>query len=127
LTEGQGSKADAFRLSKNIDGVQQERHTTFTPGKEVTLTLKRFDNHGKKISKPIDVINGQIQLDGGSPHQVKGFVVHMGRDRHSGHYVEYQKVGSKWYLNNDSRTKEVSDQDAIAAMRDAYILYAERP
>ncbi|NRA89653.1 MAG: ubiquitin carboxyl-terminal hydrolase [Simkaniaceae bacterium] len=127
LTEGQGTKANAFKLSKNIRGIQQERNTTFTPGKEVTLTLKRFDNHGNKISKPINVVNGQIQLNGGTAHQVKGFVVHIGKTRHSGHYVEYQKVGSKWYLNDDSRTEEVSDQKVLAAMRDAYILYAERP
>ena len=123
LSEGRG---DTFKLSPTITGRQTEKQVTFTPGREVTIALKRFDNYGNKISKQVSVPNGQVQLGEGGPHTVKGFIVHLGRTRRYGHYVEYQKVGDQWYLNNDRSSDPVSTAVALNAMRDAYVLYAER-
>ena len=123
LSEGRG---DTFRLSPTVVGRQTEKQVTFTAGREVTIALKRFDNYGNKISKQVSVPNGRVQLGEGGPHTVKGFIVHLGPTRRYGHYVEYQKVGDQWYLNNDPRSEPVLTAVALNAMRDAYVLYAER-
>jgi hypothetical protein len=123
LSEGRG---DTFDLSSTITGRQTEKQVTFTPGREVTIALKRFDNRGNKISKQVSVPNGQVQLGKGGRHTVKGFIVHIGRTRNSGHYVQYQKVGDQWYLNNDRSSEPVSTAVALNAMQDAYVLYAEK-
>ncbi len=123
LSEGRG---DTFKLSPTVVGRQTEKQVTFIAGREVTIALKRFDNYGNKISKQVSVPNGQVQLGEGGPHTVKGFIVHLGATKRYGHYVEYQKVGDQWYLNNDSRSEPVLTVVALKAMRDAYVLYAER-
>ncbi len=120
------SRGDLFKLSPTITGKQVERQGVFTAGREITIVLKRFDNHDNKISKKIFVPNGQIQLAEEGLHTVKGFIVHRGVSKRYGHYVEYQKIGKQWYLNDDSRSEPVSTVVALNAMRDAYVLYAER-
>lgn len=117
-----------------IQGGQQiERETVFSAGKSVTVSFKRFEwlgygNWGRseKINTKVTIPNGQIQLDErGGPHEVKGFVVHRG-SASVGHYVQYQKIGSQWYDNDDGRSKPVSTRAALSVMEDAYILQAEK-
>ncbi|QVL55587.1 MAG: hypothetical protein KFB95_09835 [Simkaniaceae bacterium] len=124
LTEGRSR--ETFKLSPQVVGTQVSREFTFRPGEGVTIALKRFDNFGNKISKKVSVPRGEIQIDEGRPHEVKGFIVHLGRTKRSGHYVEYQKVGEEWYLNNDPRSAPISTDAALRAMEDAYVFYAER-
>jgi len=124
----------ALASGANIPGGQQiERDTVFSAGKSVTVSFKRFEWSGygnwgssKKINTKVTIPNGQIQLDEiGGPHVVKGFVVHRGRTS-GGHYVQYQKIGNQWYLNNDGRSEPVSTRAALLEMEDAYILQAEK-
>ena len=124
LTEGRSR--ETFKLSPQVVGTQVSREFVFRPGEEVTIALKRFDNFGNKISKKVSVPRGEIQIDDGRPHEVKGFIVHLGRSKSSGHYIEYQKIGEEWYLNNDPRSAPISTAAAIRAMEDAYVFYAER-
>lgn len=124
LTEGRSR--ETFNLSPQVIGTQVSREFAFRPGEEVTIALKRFDNFGNKISKKVSVPRGEIQIDDGRPHEVKGFIVHLGRSKSLGHYVEYQKVGEKWYLNNDPRSAPLSTAAALRAMEDAYVFYTER-
>jgi len=105
--------------------------------KTMMVTLKRFDEFGNKIMERdqygrripvrVPIPNGRIQLDERGAHQVKGFIVHIGQTKHSGHYVEFQKVGDQWFLNNDGRSTPIPTETAIKAMQGAYVLYAEKP
>ena len=115
------------RLPSGVNARETNRDFNLNVPKTLMLTLKRFDSYGNKISDPVSVPNGEIRLDKRGAHQVKGFVVHLGESRHSGHYVEFQKVGDQWFLNNDEKTTPISTAAAIHAMQDAYILYSERP
>jgi len=115
------------RLPSGVDARETNRDFNLNVPKTLMLTLKRFDSYGNKISDPVLVPNGEIWLDKRGAHQVKGFVVHLGESRHNGHYVEFQKVGDQWFLNNDEKSTPISTAAAIHAMQDAYILYAERP
>ncbi len=115
------------RLPSGVDARETNRDFNLNVPKTLMLTLKRFDSYGNKISDPVLVPNGEIRLDKRGAHQVKGFVVHLGESRHNGHYVEFQKVGDQWFLNNDEKSTPISTAAAIHAMQDAYILYAERP
>jgi hypothetical protein len=114
-------------LSPEINAREINRDFTLNVPKTLMLTLKRFDSYGNKVSDPVSVPSGEIRLDERGAHQVKGFVVHLGQDRDNGHYVEFQKVGSQWFLNDDKESNPISTAAAICAMQDAYILYAERP
>ena len=122
----EGRSQETFKLSPQVVGTQVSREVTFRPGEAVTIALKRFDNFGNKISKKVSVPRGEIQIDNGRPHEVKGFIVHLGRSKRLGHYVEYQKVGEQWYLNNDPRSAPISAAAALKAMEDAYVFYTER-
>jgi len=124
LTEGRSR--ETYRLSPQVVGTQVSREFAFRPGDEVTIALKRFDNSGNKISTKVSVPRGEIQIDEGRPHEVKGFIIHKGLTQRSGHYVEYQKVGEEWYLNNDPRSTQVPIEDVHKAMEEAYVFYAER-
>ena len=114
-------------LSPEINAREINRDFTLNVPKTLMLTLKRFDSYGNKVSDPVSVPSGEIRLDERGAHQVKGFVVHIGQDRDNGHYVEFQKVGSQWFLNDDKESTPISTAAAICAMQNAYILYAERP
>ena len=76
LTEGRSR--ETFKLSPLVVGTQVSREFTFLPGDEVTIALKRFDNFGNKISTKVSVPRGEIQIDEGRPHEVKGFIIHKG-------------------------------------------------
>jgi len=115
------------RLPSGVNARETNRDFNLEVPKTLMLTLKRFDSYGNKVSDPVSVPSGEIRLDERGAHQVKGFVVHLGESRHNGHYVEFQKVGNQWFLNDDKESTPISTAAAICAMQDAYILYAERP
>ena len=115
------------RLLSGVNARETNRDFNLDVPKTLMLTLKRFDSYGNKVSDPVSVPSGEIRLDEREAHQVKGFVVHLGESRHNGHYVEFQKVGNQWFLNDDEESTPISTAAAIRAMQDAYILYAERP
>jgi ubiquitin carboxyl-terminal hydrolase 5/13 len=41
--------------------------------------------------------------DGNGRYVLRGFISHMGRSPHSGHYVAHVKKDGKWYLFNDEK------------------------
>lgn len=92
---------------------------------QVIMSLKRFDNFGNKILTKVEVPKGQVRLDE-ETYKVKGFIVHLGMTQEVGHYVEYQNIKGKWYLLDDGLVSPISEESAIRAMSDAYILYGER-
>jgi hypothetical protein len=122
-SEGRG---EALKLSEDILGRQTERECTLTPGQGIVIALNRFDHRGNKINKQISVPNGEVHLGGERAHQIKGFIVHVGGSNFSGHYIAYQKTGDQWYAADDSRVNPVTTAEAQRAMRNSYVLYAER-
>jgi len=133
------SEVSSERVILPSSAVATETNRDFdieTP-KTMMVTLKRFDEIGNKIMEHneygrrtqvrVPIPNGRIQLDERGAHQVKGFIVHIGQTKHSGHYVEFQKVGDQWFLNNDGESEPILTETAIKAMQEAYVLYAERP
>ncbi|MCB1109832.1 MAG: ubiquitin carboxyl-terminal hydrolase [Chlamydiia bacterium] len=115
-----------YSLPSGVETTEASRDFTIHASDHVMITLKRFDDYGNKISTPIDVPSGKVQFDSGNAHEVKGFMVHLGISTRNGHCIEYQKIGDQWFLNNDGQSKSVTTETALAAMRSAYVLYAER-
>lgn len=118
--------SDVYRLESGIPTKELYRDFKVIAPDNVMVTLKRFDGFNRKVNTSVDFQNGRIQLDDKGLHEVKGFIVHQGTSVHYGHCVEYQKIGSQWFLNNDSRSIPISERDALVAMRQAYVVYAER-
>jgi len=64
------------------------------------------------------VLTGQ-----GGKYSCTAVITHNGSTVNSGHYTMLRKINGKWYLFDDHRVTEKSDDYAAEAMKTAYILY----
>lgn len=100
---------------------------------DLLIQLKRFyrtrEGEEGKIIYSIDVPEritlSQALIRSGETgsYQCDAFLVHHGVSLNRGHYVAYVKRGETWWLCSDSSVREVSSDQAIAAMKSSYILH----
>jgi hypothetical protein len=114
---------------------RQEKRTFSQIPQSLFLSFKRFDGN-KKITKPIEGINLNITLPetlcetpGDSAQRtyaLQGFLTHLGSSPNSGHYIAYRKEADGWYYFNDAVSSKVTEQQVLAAAKDAYLVFYEK-
>ncbi len=106
---------------------------------EFLLQIKRFYQRNDpatnttqlgKINAQFDVpqrlgIPQNFMRSGGeSPEYIcDGFILHIGENKESGHYISYIKVKNTWWYCSDFTVYEVSSTQAHQAMKDGYIFH----
>lgn len=104
--------------------------------KEIVFTLRRFERdlygNQNKINKDVELDNITLPYSKGVNKGVNtewtptSFIVHMGEDTRSGHYVtcalEFDENNNKqqWYLYNDSEKLKIGDSDLAYYKAQAY-------
>lgn len=100
--------------------------------KYIFVGLKRFSCSTKyisKINKPINIPFETNIFDGITNYRLKGFVMHSGSVS-GGHYYSYGSRNidgiKKWFCYNDSSVGEVSLEQVINELKNAYIFLYSR-
>ena len=93
---------------QRISNGQYETHT----GHFTVIGVNRFDGNGKRMNR-LDLSSYEPNMTG---HEILGELVscvcHRGDVNH-GHFVSYHRVGTLWFLNDDSRACVVSEDPFV--------------
>ncbi len=91
----------------------------------------RMTPHYAKISHSVDGLDrltipaAHVALGQEGNYACQAFIVHYG-NLEGGHYVAYIKREGKWWCCNDSSVNEVSEQQALIVMKNAYFCFYNR-
>lgn len=87
------------------------------------LQIKRFSKPGQKNGALLNLRAFTLTIKDKS-YQIDSFIVHLGNSLQSGHYVTYSKtLKQQWTLFDDETIKDQTDDEALRALQEAYILY----
>ena len=77
------------------------------------------------INNPFEITieSGKSDLVNNKNYHLVSFINHLGETVNSGHYIAYIKEGSKWIRYDDSNVSEVTDAQAEAAAKQAYVFF----
>ena len=56
-------------------------------------------------------------------YQCNAFLVHIGENMDSGHYVSYIRSNNIWWFCSDTQVRQASKQEALNAMNNSYIMH----
>ena len=98
----------------------------------VIVSLSRFDNSNKKVSKSIDIppvykFGKYLKPKDDTDYQLVGFITHIGGTSGSGHYVATIKINGEWIHYNDDNTPiKQADTVALSEAKKAYIFFYKK-
>lgn len=78
-------------------------------GQFVMLQIDRQRLDGTKFTKPLDLNNFVLQLEGGDTFNLVGAIFHSGAVGQCGHYYAYRKIGADWFSFNDTNVTRVAN------------------
>lgn len=109
----------------NRDAKKETKISLPLPTKGLLISYNRFDSI-MKIKSKIKLEELKANL-GGSDFLLKGFVVHHGNSKNSGHYIAccYCKKEEKWYEFDDAVCSLLTEPDVKDKVQDAYVLFFE--
>lgn len=88
--------------------------------KYLIFELKRYNNMGRKIKRPVD-ISRTWSATTGEIFRLKAFILQSG-DTGGGHYTACVYIKDTWYYCSDSHISKVSLQNAMNSARHAYLI-----
>lgn len=89
------------------------------------LHLKKFSNHGYKLTSPEVKVETTLNLNG-IHYNLKACVSHHGFSSSSGHYTSHCRYSTSWYHFNDERVRDVTCSFNNNVMDEAYVLFYTR-
>ena len=107
-------------------------------GSMLVIHLKRFKteaigdrlNYSKvmtEINTPLNLTirkEKTIDLDQDANYELTGFISHLGKESiHTGHYTAHVKVDDQWIEYNDINVSKVTEIEAEAAAKEAYVYF----
>lgn len=119
--------------TKNVKKVKTFKYLNNLYGKTFVIALNRFqynaDGSSSKIEAPVDnpfeiLIKKEQTVDNTQDihYKLVGFIHHSGIIT-GGHYVAFAKLEGKWILYDDGSVSEVTDAQAEANARKAYVFF----
>jgi len=126
----------------NADGIRHELRFINIPH-TIAVKLNRIYGHATNPADPTsfqrnlieDPVEGMDVLtlpQGASLSSVqaryfcKAFILHLGPSLDSGHYIACVKKDGKWWLCDDQKVSEISEEKAMEQMKKSYLLFLDR-
>ena len=102
------------------------RQIKYVFNKYVLIIMKIYDHSNNKIIVNLDkLMTEQITLND-KQYNLIGFIVHIGNNPRSGHYMSYTKKHDKWIKYDDNITTVINDINDIKSDESKYIYLYER-
>ena len=91
----------------------------------VTFHIKRFDMYGNKLTDDIDVPLSwtYIRNNQDKKFSCAGFIVHVGGNMTSGHYIALCNYNNIWYKCDDLIVKPVMPKNVLKFLSKAYLIF----
>lgn len=130
---------DAYVTENGVDlSLKKEINRLQKPVDHLTFQITRSSKRGVKSQVQIDIPK-KISLGAGYfkekpensvTYALTGFTLHKGSSSKSGHYVAYtsELIGNtrRYFVCNDSRVKELTEQEFLKAAQGAYLVYFQK-
>lgn len=117
------------RFIANPNGTKRQQIITQVSNVEENINVSYYDLSGMNIDiknithKLFDILNNRKIIQ----YKLKAFIIKIGPDLNSGHYITYRKIGGWWYICNDNTiTRNITLEDALIAAKSAYIYLYEQ-
>ena len=117
------------RFIANSNGTKRKQIITQVSNVEENINVSYYDLKGMNID--IKNINHELSniLDHNKKitYTLKAFIIKLGTNLNSGHYITYRKIKGFWYICNDNTiTRNIRLDDALIAAKSAYIYLYEQ-
>ncbi|MCB1213325.1 MAG: hypothetical protein KDK40_03410 [Chlamydiia bacterium] len=101
--------------------------------KVLPIQLKRFD-YSTEINRSIKLnhlanVPESLQvpaLDGAQKYTLNGYIIHLGEEVGSGHYVAVVKKGDDWFLYNDEKVTKLSAEEESCLRSQSYLCFFQK-
>lgn len=117
------------RFIANPNGTKRQQIITQVSNVEENINVSYYDLKGMNIDiknithKWSDILNNRKIIQ----YKLKAFIIKIGPNLNSGHYITYRKIKGFWYICNDNTiTKNITLESALIAAKSAYIYLYEQ-